>query len=83
MCILVADTPLPAALREISGRGAYVETRRALPLGRTVALHHPEAGTIPARVVGCETGGLRLAVVEGVGATAFALAAITADMTRG
>ena len=82
MCILVADVPAPAALREVSGGGAFVETHLRPDLGRAVTLYHPEAGTIHAEVVGCERDGIRLSFDRSEGAVAFALAAITADMSK-
>ncbi|MBV9842052.1 MAG: hypothetical protein JOY99_11105 [Sphingomonadaceae bacterium] len=82
MCILIADRPSPAALRDISGKGATIETRAKVEIGRAVKLHHPDAGTIPAKVVGLEAGAVRLAFDKGERAMAFALAAITSDMSR-
>ncbi len=82
MCILVADAPAPAALRAVSGHGAFVETHLRPALGSAVSLYHPEAGTIQATVVACEAGGIRLAFEADETAVAFALAAITADMSR-
>jgi hypothetical protein len=82
MCILIADKPSPAALREISGRGATIETRARVDIGSAVSLHHPDAGTIPAKVIGLEVGAVRLAFAKGERAMAFALAAIASDMSR-
>lgn len=82
MCILLADTPAPAALRDVSGQGAFVETYLRPALGSAVSLFHPEAGTIAATVVACEAGGIRLAFQADEAAVAFALAAITSDMSR-
>ena len=83
MCILIADRPAPAALREVSGRGAVIETRARVEIGRAVRLQHPEAGSIGAKVIGQGDGTLRLAFARGEAAVAFAMAAIAADMTRG
>jgi hypothetical protein len=82
MCILIADRPSPAALRDISGRGALVETRARVEIGRAVKLHHPEAGTIGAKVIGQGDGCLHLAFAKGEQGVAFAMAAIASDMTR-
>ena len=82
MCILIADAPSPAALRDVSGHGALVETRARIAIGRAVKLHHPEAGTIAAKVVAHGDGTLRLAFAKCEKSVAFALAAIAADMTR-
>jgi hypothetical protein len=82
MCVLVAGSPAPAALRDISGRGAFVETNARPAVGTRVTLQHPEAGAIEAvvRAVGAE--GVQLAFDCGDASVAFALAAITADMSR-
>lgn len=82
MCLLLADAPSPAALRTVSGNGAFLETNARPPLGRAVELHHPEAGAIRAHVVGLASDGIALAFVADESAIAFALAAITADMSR-
>lgn len=82
MCILVADAPAPAALRDISGAGAFIETHLRPALGQAVTLFHPEAGTIAAEVAGCESDGIHLSFDRSEDAVAFALAAIGADMSR-
>lgn len=82
MCVLVADGVSPAALREVSGRGAFLETNARLPLGTTVELRHPEAGTIKGVVQAVADGGVRLGFSCSEHSVAFALAAIAADMSR-
>jgi hypothetical protein len=82
MCILVGEAPAPAALREVSGLGAFLETNARPRLGSIVALHHPEAGTINGRVAELTLDGVRLAFDVGEPAIAFALGAVAADMTR-
>lgn len=82
MCILIADAPAPAALREVSGAGAFLETNARPPLGSIVGLHHPEAGGISGRVTELALDGVRLAFDSGEPAIAFALGAVAADMTR-
>jgi len=82
MCILMADRPAPAAIREISGAGAFIETNARPQPGSVVALHHPEAGGISGRVTALALDGVRLAFDPGEPAIAFALGAIVADMTR-
>ena len=81
MCILVADTPAPAALREVSARGAFLETNARPPLGARVELRHPEAGTIQATVYALALHGIRLGFSCSEASVAFAVAAIAADMT--
>jgi hypothetical protein len=82
MCILVSEGPAPAALRDVSGVGAFLETNARPPLGAEVVLHHPEAGTIQGRVTALALDGVRLAFDATEPAIAFALGAVTADMTR-
>lgn len=81
MCILVTETPAPAVLREISARGAFLETNARPELESDVRFHHPDAGTINARVSSVSSDGVRITFPAGVSAVAFALTAITADMT--
>ncbi len=82
MCVLIADRPAPAALREVWATGAYVETAVLPELGSTVELRHPEAGTIEARVTAIADGGVTLAFPCSDASVAFALAAVAADMSR-
>jgi hypothetical protein len=82
LCVLAtAERPWPAALRTVSGSGAVLETNARPPLGTEVVLHHPQAGGIRAKVDSLSDEGIRLRfdIGESIG---FALAAITADMTR-
>ena len=81
MCELVGDLPAPAALRHVCGSGAFVETNARPPLGSQVELRHPEAGNIMALVQGVARDGILLAFDCGERSVAFALAAITADMS--
>jgi hypothetical protein len=82
LCLLLGDRPMPVALREVSGAGAWIETSLRLGIGARVQLRHPQAGTIAGEVVGHDREGLRLAFDRSESAVAFALAAITADMSR-
>ena len=82
MCILVADTASPAALREVSARGAFLETNARPELGSRVELRHPEAGVIGGTVQALAHDGIRLAFACSEASVAFAVAAITADMSR-
>ena len=81
MCILFAEHPAPAALRSVSGSGAFLETNARPELGSRVTLRHPEAGSIAARVSAVSDGGIALAGDSK--AVAFALAVITMDMSNG
>jgi hypothetical protein len=82
MCVLIADGPAPAALREVTAQGAFVETNARPPLGASVELHHPEAGAIAAEVRAIALDGIALAFPRSDRSVAFALAAIAADMSR-
>ncbi len=80
LCLLIADRPMPAALRGVSGAGAWIETPARPACGAQVRLRHPDAGTIAGEVVGHDKEGLHLAFDRSEAAVAFALAAIAADM---
>lgn len=82
MCVLIAEMPSPAALRDISGTGAFLETNARPPLGADVELHHPEAGAIAGIVRTLAADGIGISFDHGEFSVAFALAAITADMSR-
>jgi hypothetical protein len=82
MCVLVADAPAPAALREISATGAFLETNARPALGDRVELRHPEAGSIQARVDGLAPDGVHLVFACSEHSMAFALAAIASDMSK-
>ncbi len=82
MCVLIADLPLPAALREVSATGAFLETSARPKLGAGVELHHPEAGAIKATVRAVAGDGIEIAFDCTEHSVAFALAAIAADMSQ-
>lgn len=82
MCVLIADAPAPAALREISAAGAFLETNARPELGTAVELRHPEAGTIRGAVNSLAKDGIAVVFDCGEHSVAFALAAIAADMSR-
>ena len=79
--MLIADLPAPAALREISATGAFLETNARPELGASIELHHPEAGAIGGVVQGVSGDGIRIGFHCSEQSVAFALAAITADMS--
>jgi len=82
MCVLIADAPAPAALREISAGGAFLETNARPALGTKVELRHPYAGAILGEVRSIADDGVGIAFTYGEQSVAFALAAIAADMSR-
>jgi hypothetical protein len=82
MCVLVADTPAPAALRSVSATGAFLETNARPALGRSVELRHPDAGTIAGIVRSVAQDGVAISFDYGEVSVGFALAAIAADMSR-
>ena len=81
MCVLIGDRPAPAALRDVSATGAFLETNARPELGRTVELHHPEAGAIAGIVRSVSPDGLSIGFDCGERSVAFAMAAIAADMS--
>ncbi len=82
MCVLIAGSPCPAALRQVSAAGAFLETNARPMLGASVELHHPDAGAIVAEVTSLAPDGIGLAFATSERSVAFALAAIAADMSR-
>ena len=80
--MLIADAPAPAALREVSAGGAFLETNLRPPLGARVELRHPDAGSIFGEVRALADDGIGIAFTYGERSVAFALAAIAADMSR-
>ncbi|HEX8654704.1 MAG TPA: hypothetical protein VF693_05735 [Allosphingosinicella sp.] len=82
MCVLIGDRPAPAALRDVSATGAFLETNARPALGRSVELHHPEAGAIAGIVRSLSPDGIAIGFDCGERSVAFALAAIAADMSR-
>jgi hypothetical protein len=82
MCILFSPAPAPAALRNVSARGAWLETNARPALGEAVEFHHPEAGAMKAIVTALSSDGVEIGFDYGEASVAFALAAIAADMSR-
>ena len=82
LCVLIAGSPAPAALREVSATGAFLETNARPELGSGVELHHPEAGAISGIVRSLAHDGISIGFNCGEHSVAFALAAISADMSR-
>ena len=82
MCVLIGDRPAPAALRDVSATGAFLETNARPALGRSVELHHPEAGAICGTVRSLAPDGVAIGFDCGERSVAFALAAIAADMSQ-
>src|SRR4051812_24345278 len=82
MCVLIAGAPAPAALRTISATSAFLETNVRPLLGSLAELHHPDAGAIEGLVEAVCHDGVRLRFACTENSVAFALAAITADMSR-
>lgn len=81
MCVLIDERPAPAGLRDVSSTGAFLETVVRPELGRSVELHHPEAGAIEGVVESHEQSGIRLSFPCTDRSMAFAVAAIVSDMT--
>jgi hypothetical protein len=82
MCLLLGATAAPAAIREVSARGAFLETNQRPPLGSWIELRHPVAGAITGEVSALAGDGIAISFTVNGRAVAFALAAIAADMSR-
>ena len=82
MCVLIHDLPVPAALRDVCATGAFLETNARPPLGSEIELHHPEAGAIAGVVSAISNSGVKVTFRCSEQSVAFALAAITADMSQ-
>jgi hypothetical protein len=82
MCVLICEHPSPAALRDVSAAGAFLETNARPALGSQVELHHPEAGAITGEVRSLADDGIGIRFTCGEHSVAFALAAIASDMSR-
>ena len=82
MCVLIHRFPAPAALLEVSATAAFIETSLRPSIGEKVELHHPEAGAIAGVVRSLTDDGIGIGFDYGIRSVAFALAAITADMSR-
>ena len=82
MCVLVHEQPAPAALREVSATGAFLETNLRLDIGTRIALHHPEAGAIDGVVRSIAHDGIGIDFDFNIRSVGFALAAIAADMSH-
>ncbi len=81
MCVLIADSPCPAGLRDVSATGAFLETNARPLVGAHIELHHPEAGAIAGIVQSIAADGIKVAFSCSERSVAFALAAITSDMS--
>ncbi len=82
MCLLLGDTAAPGAIRDVSARGAFLETNQRPPLGSRIELRHPVAGAITGQVSALAADGIAISFLVNGRAVAFALAAIAADMSR-
>lgn len=82
MCVLIHDQPAPAALRDISAAGAFLETNARPEIGARIELRHPEAGAISGMVRSLANDGIGIGFDCDTHSVAFALSAIAADMSR-
>ncbi len=82
MCVLIAGSPAPAGLREVSATRAFLETNARPAVGAEIELHHPEAGAIVGVVNSLANDGIAIGFDCGERSVAFALAAIASDMSR-
>lgn len=82
LCRLEWESDVTAIVRDVSGRGAFVETVQRPPLGSTVRLRHLQAGAIECAVTAHAPAGITVAFPAGTGATGFALAVVAAGLMR-
>ncbi len=82
MCIIDAESPSPAAIESISGRGAHIRTNARPKCGDSVGLQHPAIGRIEGRVRSVGDKGVEIAFAGDEASVAFALGVTIADMTR-
>lgn len=80
--MLVGAEDARASVVRLSAREVILETSARPAIGTSVALAHPEAGTIAGVVDAHGAGGITLRLDGGEHAVAFALAAIMSDMSR-
>ena len=80
MCVLIADQPVPAALRDISATGAFLETNARPALGTQIELHHPEAGAIAGVVRALSNTGVEISFHCGEQSVAFAHAVASLNL---
>ncbi|HEY6916658.1 MAG TPA: hypothetical protein VI381_03360, partial [Allosphingosinicella sp.] len=72
-CLILAGGTHSAALLQISGQDALLETSAPLSLGAEVTLVHPEAGRIAACVDALTSQGVRIRFSLSSASVAFAL----------
>ena len=82
LCVLACGGDHPASLRSVSAAGAFLQTDVRPALGEAAVLHHPEAGAIGGTVCALHVDGVALRFKGDEAAMAFALAAISADMSQ-
>ena len=81
VCCLKWDQSIPVALHDVSASGASLVTGARLPIGTSVDLIHPEAGSITGTISCVRSGMIEVEFDRSEYSMAFALAAITADMS--
>lgn len=80
-CLIYDEVVHSAALIEVSGRGALIETGANLTIATEVTLSHPDAGEIRGVVDAITVRGVQLAFHMSEASVAFAVAAIASDMS--
>lgn len=81
VCCLQWDQSVPAALHDVSASRATLVTGARPPIGTPVELIHPEAGSISGTITCLRRGMIEVEFNPSENSMAFALAAITADMS--
>lgn len=80
MCVLEAGEPVAAAIREVSSRGAFLETNARPVPGTAIRLRHPLAGAIGGQVSAVASDGITVAFACDAASTGFAIGVIASTM---
>ncbi len=81
-CVVLADNPVMAMLSSIKGNMAVIESTAKLAVGTAIEIHHPEAGMIPANVVGAVGSRMSIAFNAGNRRLSFAIRALATALKR-
>lgn len=81
-CVVLADNPVMAMLSSLKGNTAILESTAQLKIGAAIELHHPEAGMIPANVVGTVGGRISIAFNASNRRLSFAIRALANALKR-
>ncbi len=81
-CVVLADNPVMAKLSSIKGNMAVIESSAQIAVGTAIEIHHPEAGMIPANVVGAAGSRISIAFNAGNRRLSYAVRALANALKR-